>query len=81
MSTDTEVNGESAEQTQLDEVEVDEHDGITSVIGRDEQESVGSQGSETDEDSLEDTLDVSDTEEAGDFMSGEEDFVDDLYDL
>ncbi|CAE6423509.1 unnamed protein product [Rhizoctonia solani] len=79
----TEVNGDSAEQTQLDEVEVDEHDGITShgVIGRDEQESVGSQGSETDKDCLEDTLDVSNTEEAGDFMSGEEDFVDDLYDL
>ncbi|CAE6473819.1 unnamed protein product [Rhizoctonia solani] len=50
-------------------------------IGHDEEEYVGPQGSEADEDSLEDTFDISNTEEADDFMSGEEDFIDDLYDL
>ena len=62
-SKDTEINKDGVEQTQLEEIEVDEHD--------DEAEYVGPKGSDTDEDPPEDTSDTSDTEEANGFMSGE----------
>ncbi|KAG8717545.1 hypothetical protein FRC11_003747 [Ceratobasidium sp. 423] len=59
---------------------------ITNEIDEDEVERIEldefeSEGIDANEDIQEDLSDASDVEEADGFMSGEEDFIDDLYDL
>ncbi|KAG8727018.1 hypothetical protein FRC11_014046, partial [Ceratobasidium sp. 423] len=58
IADDTEINEDEAEQTQLEEVEVDEHDDTTSDIGHDEAEYVRPEGLDADEDPPEDISDI-----------------------
>ncbi|GAB1525827.1 hypothetical protein RhiTH_008993 [Rhizoctonia solani] len=81
IADDTGINEDEAEQTQSEEIGVNKQDDTTSDIGHDEAEYYRPKGSDADEDSPENTSGISNTEEANGFMSEEEDFIDDLYDL
>ncbi|KAG8686759.1 hypothetical protein FRC11_008414 [Ceratobasidium sp. 423] len=76
-----EINDDEVEQIELEEIEVDDADDTNSDIGCNDIDYVRPEGADVDEDSWEDTSDTSSTEDADGFMSGEEDFIDDLYDL
>ncbi|CUA69692.1 Colossin-A [Rhizoctonia solani] len=77
----TEINSDEDEQIGLEEIEVDDAADMNSDTGHNEIGYVRSEEADPGEDSQEDTSDVSSAEEADEFMSGEEDFIDDLYDL
>ncbi|GAB1518467.1 hypothetical protein RhiTH_001526 [Rhizoctonia solani] len=75
------INEDKAEQTQSEEIEVVKQDDTTSNIGHNEAKYFRPKGSNADKDSPENTSEITNTEEADGFMSEEEYFIDNLYDL